>query len=115
MYNYDDTIKILVNRFSEMNEIYESDKDYYEDLPYVFFESIFVKFIVKNANSNNKELLSEIFNFVEDMLKNGDDKVVNLLEVAVIESIYFESNIFDKKSLERYFGDLTLKSYNACL
>lgn len=114
MYNYDDAITILTNRFSEMKEIYELDKDDFEDLPYVFYESVFVKFIVKNANSSNKAVLNEIFDFVEDMLMNGDDKIKNLLEVAVIESLYFESNILDKKSIESYFEDITLKSYKAC-
>jgi hypothetical protein len=111
MYSYDGAITSLVNRFSELKEIYELDKDYYEDLPYVFYESEFIKFVVKNANMNNKKTLSEIFDFVEDMLKNGDEKVVNLLEVAVIESIYFDNSVTDKKAIESYFGTLTLKSY----
>lgn len=114
MYRYDDAITIIVNRFTEMKSIYELDIDYYEDLPYVFYESEFVKFIVNSANVNNKEVLNEVFDFVEDMLKNGDEKVVNLLEVAVIESIYFDNNIFDKKVIESYFGVLTLKSYRDC-
>lgn len=115
MYSYDDAITILISRFSEMKEIYELDKDDYENLPYVFYESKFVKFIVNSANMNNEKVLSEVFDFVEDMLKNGDEKVVNLLEVAVIESIYFDNNIVDKKAIENYFGTLTLKSYKECI
>jgi len=114
MYKYDDSITYLINHFFELKEIYEKDKDYYENLPYVFYESEFVKYITKNANMNNKNKLITIFEFVEDMLKNGDEKVVTLLEVAVIESIYFEINVIDKKSIESYFGTLTLKSYKKC-
>ncbi len=114
MYNYEDAIKILVNRFSEMKEIYESEKEEYEDLPYLFYESVFVQYIVKNANSNNKAILSEVFDFIEDMLKNGDEKTTNLIEVAVVESIYFDDDILDKKSIVSYFGNLTLKSYEVC-
>jgi len=114
MYSYDEAITSLVSRFSELKEVYELDKDYYEDLPYVFYESEFVKFVVKTANANNKKTLIEIFEFVEDMLKNGDEKVKNLLEVAVIESIYFDNSVTDKKEIESYFGTLTLKSYQEC-
>ncbi|MEL7648773.1 MAG: hypothetical protein AAGU76_11810 [Sedimentibacter sp.] len=114
MYRYDDAITILVNHFSEMKDIYELNMDDYEDLPYVFYESEFVKFIVNSANADNKKMLREVFDFVEDMLKNGDEKVVNLLEVAVVESIYFDNNILDKKAIESYFGALTLKSYKDC-
>lgn len=32
---------------------------------------------------NSKKTLIEIFEFVEDMLNNGDEKVKNLIEVAV--------------------------------
>ena len=48
------------------------------------------------------------------MLINGDNKTKNLLEVAVIESLYFERSIFDKKLIESYFGNYTLISYKAC-
>ena len=114
MYNYNDAILILTNRFLEIKEIYELNKDDYENLPYVFYESVFVKYIVENANSDNKVVLNDIFNFIENMLINGDDKTKNLLEVAVIESLYFEKSILDKNSIESYFGNSTLISYRAC-
>jgi len=115
MYVYDEVITILVKQFPEMKAIFEQDEDYYEDIPYVFYESEFVKFIVSCANDNKQELLVKIFDFIEDLLKNGDVKVVNLVEVAVIESIYFDKDITNKMMIERYFGSLTLKSYRECL
>ncbi len=114
MYNYDEAITILVNRFPELKQIYELDKDYYKDLPYIFYESKFIKFIVETTKINSKKTLIEIFEFVEDMLKNGDEKVKNLIEVAVIESLYFDKNITDKRDIESYFGKLTLESYQEC-
>jgi len=47
-------------------------------------------------------------------LRNGDRKVVNLIEVAVVESLYFDKDIVDKKVLEKYFGSMTMKSYQGC-
>jgi len=64
MYVYDEVIEILVRQFSEMKDIFEQDEDYYEDLPYVFYESEFVKFIVSCANDNKQESLIRVFNLV---------------------------------------------------
>lgn len=114
MYRYDEAITILINHFPEMKNIYELNKDYYEDIPYVFYESEFVKYIVNFANSNDRDKLTEAFKFVEDMLKNGDEKVVNLIKVAVIESLFFENCKDDIKIIESYFGSLTMKSYSDC-
>lgn len=114
MYVYDEVITNLVEQFPEMKAIFEQDEDYYEDLPYVFYESEFVKFIVSCANDNKHETLTKVFDFIEDLLKNGDEKVVNLVEVAIVESIYFDNTITDKVMVERYFGSLTMKSYRAC-
>ena len=115
MYKYEEAITILVDRFPNLKSIYELDKDYYENLPYIFYESEFVKFIIETVKFNNRETLIKIFEFVENMLKNGDKEFKNLIEVAVIESLYFDNNITDKKDIEIYFGDLTLKSYQECL
>ncbi len=114
MYAYDEVIETLVRRFSEMKDIFEQDEDYYEDIPYVFYESEFVKFIVSCANDRKQELLIRIFDFVEDLLRNGDERVVNLIEVAVVESLFFDKDIVDKKVLEKYFGSMTMKSYQGC-
>jgi len=53
-----------------------------------------------------------IFKFVEQLLKYGDEKTVNLIEVAIIESLFFENCIVDKDLMKKYFGELTLESYN---
>lgn len=114
MYVYDEVITNLVEQFPEMKIIIEQDEEYYEDIPYLFYESEFVKFIVSCANDNKNESLTKIFEFIEDLLKNGDEKVVNLVEVAVVESLSFDKDIIDKKALEKYFGSLTMKSYKDC-
>jgi len=111
MYKYEEAITILVNHFSEIKIIFELDKDYYEDLPYVFYESVFVKYIVNSANSNEQDKLTEAFKFVEDMLIHGDEGVVNLINVAVIESLFFENCRADIKIIESYFGSVSMKCY----
>ncbi len=110
-YTYQDCIKILTDRFSKMKEIYDLEKEYYEDLPYLFYESEFEQFILKNLQVKNDEVLREIFTFVEDVLKNGDNEIINLIGVTVIESLFFDSFREDIEHMKEYFGELTLKSY----
>lgn len=47
MYYYSQAIKLLIDNFYELKEIYDEDEDYYIDLPYIFYESEFVPFIEK--------------------------------------------------------------------
>ena len=114
MYRYNETIKILINKFPELEKIYVENIDDYEGLPYVFYESVFVKYILDKVNSNDDDVLKEIFSFVEDMFVNGDDETKNLIGVAVVESLYYEENLKFKEIIQRYFGELTKKSYEDC-
>ncbi|PKM94790.1 MAG: hypothetical protein CVU84_07640 [Firmicutes bacterium HGW-Firmicutes-1] len=114
MYKYDEVISVLTSNFSEMKEIFEKDEDYYEDLPYLFYESEFVPFIVECANNGSEGILKKAFEIVEELMKNGDEKVVNLVEVAVVESIFLDTTISNKKIIEEYFGTLTKNSYQDC-
>jgi hypothetical protein len=114
MYRYKEAINILINRLPELERVYVDNIDDYEGLPYVFYESVFVKFILDKVNSNDDGKLETIFNFVEDMFINGDDETKNLIEVAVIESLYYEEGSKIKEILQRYSGKLTQKSYKDC-
>jgi len=114
MYRYKEAINILINRFPELERVYVENIDDYEGLPYVFYESVFVKFILDKVNSNDDGKLKTIFSFVEDMFANGDDETKNLIGVAVVESLYYEEGPKIKEILQRYFGRLTQKSYEDC-
>jgi hypothetical protein len=112
MYEYKNAINILTNRFSEMDKEFLSDKDFYEDIPYVFYESVFVKYVVMQIEIKNVELMKKIFVFIEDILENGDDELKELIDVAVVESLFSEENakqlIEDAQTL---FGKLTKLSF----
>ena len=114
MYKYKEAINILINNFSELRKVYEENIDDYEDLPYVFYESVFVKFILDKVNCCDEDKLKTIFIFVEDMLANGDDEIKNLIGVAIIESLYFEKDSKTKEILLKYSGELTKKSFEDC-
>ena len=116
MYKYNMSIEMLVNKFPQIKKIYDDDKEYYKDLPYVFYESVFTKYIVSIVNLKDNNMLLEIFNFIEDMLLNGDEEVNNLVDVAVIESLYYDENFNDiYKVIINFCGELTKNSFNKCI
>lgn len=115
MYNYDESITILITRFPSLRLVYEDDGDYYEGLPYVFYEEVFSKYIMDKVKTYNELELSNVFDFVEDMLENGDAETKNLVEVAVVESLYHDSQFtWNDKSLLRFYGILTKQSFQEC-
>jgi len=93
MYEYNNAIDILVTRFPEMKTAFSINEDEYIGLPYYFFESEFVKFIIDSANNKDEKRLYEIFEFIEDMLSKGNEEMVNLLEVAVVESLLSQQTV----------------------
>ncbi|HOJ99517.1 MAG TPA: hypothetical protein PLW34_08155 [Termitinemataceae bacterium] len=114
MYEYKEAISVLIDNFPELRKVYEENIDDYKELPYVFYESVFFKFIMNTVYSYDEEKLKAIFSFIEDMLKNGDKEIKNLIEVAIIESLYYEENSKAKELLAKYFGPLTKESYKNC-
>lgn len=115
MYSYSESINLLINEFPKLKSIYEENIDEYEDLPYVFYESVFVKYIMDKVHTYDEIELNTIFNFVENLLINGDEKTKNLIDVAVIESLYYENDFTEfNKVLSKFYGKLTRKSFEDC-
>ncbi len=114
MYKYKKAINLIINNFEEIKKIYENDKDYYIDLPYLFYESVFLPYIINCFNNSNFNMLVKIFDLIEDIMKNGDEELVNLIEVSIVESIYFDDKIENKEKLIKFFKRLTRESYDKC-
>ncbi|MCL2853733.1 MAG: hypothetical protein FWE20_12030 [Defluviitaleaceae bacterium] len=113
MYSYDSAIDLLIKSFPALEPVYLENIYDFEGLPYVFYESIFVKYIMEKICLSDEMSLCTIINFIEDVLQNGDDEIRNLVEVSVIESLYFEED-FRKKQvcLGKFFGKLTFQSFS---
>lgn len=117
MYNYSDAINLLLAKFPILKSTNEYNiYDYEEYLPYVFYESVFTPYIMGKIQSSNEVELRSIFNFIEEMLSKGDAEFKNLIEVAIIESLYFEESFNEfNLFLSKYYGSLTKKSFDACV
>ena len=48
MFLYKNAIECLIENIPELKSLYEEDQEYYEDLPYVFYESVFTKMCIRD-------------------------------------------------------------------
>jgi len=113
--NYNNVNIFLIESFLEMKEAYNNNVEEYVDLPYALYESEFVPFIMNKLREGNKSELSKIFNFIEKLFIDGDEMVINLAGVAIVESIFFESE-YEKYKTEIFSlcGEITKKSFENC-
>ena len=112
---YNNAIEIITEAFKEMKNIYSNNIEDYVNLPYAFYESEFVPFIMLKLKQNDLVILNEIFNFIEKLFLSGDDMIVNLVEVAVVESLFFEKNYTKYESaILNLCGKQTRHSFEKC-
>lgn len=111
---YKNAIEFLIKNFQELETYYNTDKDYYMDLPYVFYESVFTTYIIKMIDTDSKMNFARAFNFIETVLIEGDEKFKNLVEVAVIEALFFEGIFYNKEPAWDLLGELSKKSVRKC-
>ena len=114
--NWGPANNLLIDTFSKMKEVYDDNADEYVDLPYAFYESEFVPFIVSQLQNGNRSELDKIFSFVEKLFVEGDEMIVNLAGVAIVESLFFEKNYDNYKNvILDLCGEQTCKSLNECV
>ena len=113
MFLYKNAIECLIENIPELKSLYEEDQEYYEDLPYVFYESVFTKYIVEMLEKKMDSKLVRCFDFVEKGLSEGDTDFKNLLEVSVIEALFFEGKFKDKYTLS-FLGKTSQQSLRKC-
>ena len=116
MYIYREAIKLLIDQFPEMKNIFEAEKEEYFDVPYVFYESVFTRYIMTKLRGEEWQEVQKIFDFVEDMFLNGDSEIKNLVGVAIVESIFFEKDFKELYPvILKYCGEKTKESFEDCI
>lgn len=97
MYVFEDMVDVLYNKFPEVKERFYDNIAWWENISsdgklgeYHVYEHYFNR-IVEDAldnEANDSALLERIFTFFEEMATSEDDGVSNLLQVALLESIW---------------------------
>ena len=116
LYTLNDANRLLTDEFPEMKRLYDEESDYYSDLEYLFYEDVFVPYVVKSLGENNDNELKKIFGFVENLLKNGDGELINMVGVAVVESLCNDDDFGSHKdTIFNIAGTLTIDSFTESL
>jgi len=105
---------VLMDEFEAMKKAFNDDEIGYEDIPHCFYDNEFVPYIVKQLEENNEDELKKIFKFIEKLFSEGDEDVVNIAGVSIVESLYYEEE-YEGKYKEKIYslcGDLTRKSFD---
>lgn len=66
---------------------------------------------IKERKENNINKLSSIFNFLEDLYINGDEKLKNLIGMTVMEAVCLEPS-FNYNMVHPYNWETTKKEFN---
>ena len=100
--------------FEKMQEIFPSTKNAYiesveeygEVLETVVIEDIFMpELLTLLAKNEDAELLSNIFNYFEEIIKKNDSHLINIFSVTVLEILGNDKAIL--KVAKQYMGEKT--------
>jgi len=107
--NYSEIVKTLLSDFPEMKtEVY--DNPHLQDLPHCIFDLIVEPYVVKACENGQTDFLQRIAYFFEKMATCSDKRVVELLNVSVLEPLVLEENSAIL-TLQTFFGDATQKEF----
>jgi hypothetical protein len=83
---YDSAVTALLNALPEFED---SGAEWSRDLPYdVYGEfAVYVSKLIAESNKQQLPRLQRAFNFINSLADDGDESVVNLLQVAVLEAL----------------------------
>lgn len=90
----------LVSLFPEKKEaLAEHYNDYNDLLGHVFFaDELNEPLILMLSQQGDEAMISKLCSFIEDMWRNGDDDVVNIVDVTILE------RLSDAECVWRSFG-----------
>jgi len=105
--NYENIIDLLLQEFPNIKEGLETD-NHLSGLPHCIFEILLLPYVKNLCQNKEKEELTRLGNFLENMATCKDNKVNELFNVSFLEPIVladkelisFLQNYLGKKSLE---------------
>lgn len=105
--NVMDTIKIFYDEFNDLKRILQEHIEFNEELlPHVYFGEC-NEFFINCINEDKLEVLQRIFNLFEIMATQGNDDVVNILSVTILERLGDDRKVID--TARKYMGKETRK------
>ena len=105
---YDEFVEMFPEDLEFFNELAEESSAEREDGMHIMFGMVVCPFILKIADKDPKKA-QLAFDFIEEMGKCSDDRIVNVAEVTVLEDLMTDENGGMKK-LGKYLGEESRKT-----
>lgn len=103
--------QLLLSEFPELQEKFEEVTSWQDGINtgcFITFEDIFMPFLRKNVEMNNKDMIERLYSFIEQLCDIDDPYAQNLLYVAILENIGSNN---DPNPFEIYLKPKSLKIY----
>jgi len=101
------SINLILDEFKDMKSVLQEHIEFNEELlPHVFFgecTGIFIDYI----NEDNSQVLQKLFRVFEIMATQGNDDVVNILCVTILERLGDDRKVLNTS--RKYMGKETRK------
>ena len=84
---FPDTQHLLDEHYSDYNEL----------LGHIFFADVLNEPLIRMiSEQSNESIISKYCSFIEDMWLNGDDDVVNIVEVTILERLSDDKRVWNR-------------------
>lgn len=80
------------------------------ELPYIIYGIVFTSYIKNCLHGGGQSVLTHIFSFLEEMAQSPDEDERDLLQVAVLESLWSERFTFE--AARKYMRPETAKLFS---
>ncbi len=101
----------LIEALPEIKDVYNEETSWQEGDEtgsHVVYEDVFVPFIKEQIEIKNKNSLTKIFEFLEELIKSGNDYAIEVVTLSVLESLLFDEDT-DTKFFLQFAKEKTLK------
>jgi len=99
------TIKILIDEFNDLKPVLQEHIEFNEELlPHVYFGEC-NEFFINYINEDKPQVLQRLFSVFEIMATQGNDDVVNILCVTILERLGDDRKVLN--TARKYMGKET--------
>ena len=86
-------VSLFPDKKQTLDEHYD---DYHELLGHIYFSEVLNEPLIEMiSHDGDKNMISKYCSFIEDMWLNGDDDVVNIVDVTILERLSDDENVWN--------------------
>ena len=101
----------LIEAFPEIKDAYYEEtawQDGDETGSHVVYADVFVPFIKAQISTGNAQIIADIFQYIEKLLKLNDEYATEVIALSVVESLLFDEDV-NNTAFVQFSESITLK------